>query len=292
MIVRRYLAIASVVLLASCQQLLGLDEGKVSTTGATGGGGHASTSVSTSAGGGTSSVSTSSTETSSATSSTTSTSGTGGTGGGGTGGGTGGVMVLPGNMIDDMEDGNAQILTQGGRFGSWFTYNDGTGTQSPDPASSCLPADGGHSPASLKSMHTTGTGFSLSGFGAGMGFDLNHPGTERLAYDAHAFTGVVFWAKGATNIHVMVLEPATVPVSAPGQGGTCTPMGSFGCGDSHRANVALTTAWKQYAVPFSSLAQAGWGVGATFDPSQVLSIQFAVDPVASFDFWIDEVGFY
>jgi hypothetical protein len=125
-----------------------------------------------------------------------------------------------------------------------------------------------------------------------MGFDLNHPGTDRKPYDAHTFTGIVFWAKGAPSIHVMVLEPATVPASLQGQGGTCTPMGSFGCGDSHRANVALTASWEQYAVPFMNLSQAGWGVTAAFDPAQILSIQFAVDPVASFDFWIDDVGFY
>src|SRR5690606_22911079 len=44
------------------------------------------------------------------------------------------VAFLPAwsfELIDDLEDGDAQILAQGDRVGAWFTYNDGSGSQSP-----------------------------------------------------------------------------------------------------------------------------------------------------------------
>ena len=51
----------------------------------------------------------------------------------------------PGALIDDMEDGNEQIITQAGRAGYWYSFTDESGTKmEPGPNSgSFAMADGG-----------------------------------------------------------------------------------------------------------------------------------------------------
>src|SRR5262245_52042672 len=109
--------------LVGCQLLIGLDEGKLGDPG-TGGGASSSTSAGSGNQGGASS-STASTASAASTSTTGASSGAGG-----------GLMV---DLIDDMEDGDGQILQTMGRIGSWFSYNDGTGTQTPLPGGQCVP---------------------------------------------------------------------------------------------------------------------------------------------------------
>jgi hypothetical protein len=186
-----------------------------------------------------------------------------------------------------MEEGSGSIIKQGGRAGSWFTYDDGSdgGVQTPPPAGPCLPAlipDGGRC-SSLHAMHTFGAGFPA--YGAGLGFDLNHPSTTRLPYDVSAFTGIAFWALGPQVIEVQIVEQATAPTD---QGGTCT----LTCGDHFGASIDVTAGWQQFVVPFSTLSQEHWGTPATWDPTTVLGVQFAVNPAPAFDFWIDDIGFY
>ncbi len=200
--------------------------------------------------------------------------------------GTGGVTIGAGDMIDDMEAGSGNILQQGGRIGSWYTYNDGSvgATQAPVAGGPFLPemiADG-HG-ASTEAAHTAGAGFTL--WGSGMGFDLHNDGTTKQAYSVAAFTGVAFWAKGSpASIRLKVLILATVAVA---EGGTCATS----CGDSHGAILALTGAWKPYIIPFASLKQQNWGTPAAWDPTTVLSIQFQAG-IGAEDFWIDDIGLY
>jgi len=186
-----------------------------------------------------------------------------------------------------MEDGDGSIIMQNGRIGAWFTYNDMSagGAQVPPMGAAFVPTmiPGGNG-MSLLAAHTNGSGFS--NWGAGMGFDLNNDGVNpKKTYNVSAFAGITFWAKGSPMIRFKVLVAATVP---PAQGGTCMSN----CGDSHGMNIGLSQSWTQYTVPFSSLAQEGWGTAAVFNTSTVLSVQFSVGPNAAFDFWIDDISFY
>jgi Carbohydrate binding domain (family 11) len=197
------------------------------------------------------------------------------------------VVILAANLIDDMEEGSGGIIKQGGRAGSWFTYDDGSdgGVQTPPAGGSCLPSlipDGGRC-GSLHAMHTFGSGFPV--YGAGLGFDLNHASTTRMPYSVSAFTGIAFWALGPQVVEVQIVEQATAATS---QGGTC----ASNCGDHFAKTVDPTSGWQQFQVPFSALSQQGWGTAATWDPTTVLGVQFAVNPAPSFDFWIDDIGFY
>lgn len=209
---------------------------------------------------------------------------TGGTSGSGTGGssGTATVTILPANLIDNMENNTGSILSLGGRVGAWYTYNDQTttGTQSPAMGSSFLPEAGGINGG--HAAHTSGSGFTT--WGAGMGFDLNNTGTTKGIYDASAFQGIAFWAKG-TPFRVKVLIASTTPVA---EGGTC----QTNCGDDFGIAIAATSSFQQFPVKFSSLTQEHWGAPATFDATQMIGVQFQVPSGTTFDFWVDDIGFY
>jgi hypothetical protein len=146
-------------------------------------------------------------------------------------------------------------------------------------------------------MHTTGAQFTS--WGAGIGFDLNHPGAApRQPYDAGQYTGIVFWARSphpapVPALHVRILEPATVPIA---EGGTCEVSDAgLACGDSHSASVTLTDQWQLYQLAFTAFHQVGWGVQVSpsgLDPSALLAVQLAVENTPDFDYWIDDVSFY
>jgi hypothetical protein len=160
------------------------------------------------------------------------------------------------------------------------------GLQTPAMSAACVPVpiSGGFC-GEQHAQQTSGSGFTT--WGAGIGFDLDNPGAGgRKPYNAGAFTGIVFYAQGTPgSVRFNVTETATVPSA---QGGTC----ASNCSDSHGTYVALGASWAQFAIPFSSLAQEGWGTKVAFDASTILSVQFQVAQNTSFDIWITDIGFY
>jgi hypothetical protein len=200
-------------------------------------------------------------------------------------GGAGGA----GFLIDDMEDGDQRILNVAGRTGYWRAWNDGTGTQSPSMTETFLPqvleTPRG---ASTRAMHTTGSGFGI--WGAVVQVDFNNPAPgisggvgSPGVYGTIGYQGISFYARG-TSLRVEVRTLATVVVA---EGGNCTAT----CNDHHGVNVTLSTAWAPVTVPFSSLAQRGFGTRVAFSADQVIGIQF-LPSSTSFDYWIDDVTFY
>jgi hypothetical protein len=307
----RLWAVLIVTVVAGCQQLLGLDPGNQSSSGPSGTGAGSigiggGTSTSSTNGGGTTTsttatvTSTSSASTSAATTTTTGATTTTGTGSTGAGGNSCNspwpVPISAPNMIDNLEHSGDSIPTTGGRCGTWFTYNDGTGPAQTPPSTMVAPAMPGF--CSNFAMHTTGGPFTS--YGGGIGFDLNScaAGARKIYSAPTTSKGIAFWAKSTTAadatlpIYLLVLEPATVAAGGSG-GGTCTPTDAGGlCGDSHRFQVPLTTDWQEYNVLFTDLVQAGWGITVPFDSTQILAMQFNVPIGQAFDFWVDDIGFY
>jgi hypothetical protein len=201
-----------------------------------------------------------------------------------------GPDAAPDPLIDDFEDGDGWIRMVDGRSGAWFTYNDGTGTQTPAATADFLPVAGGPG-TSRFCAHTSGSGFTT--WGAGLGFDLATPafadgGTPmRASFDAARYSGIAFAAKGNVSIRVMVVTTAVEPPSA---GGTC--QAGAQCEDAHGLSVALSANWTQVMVPFAQLAQDGWGQPFAFDARTLLGVEFQVAAGTSFDFSIDDVRFY
>lgn len=200
-------------------------------------------------------------------------------------------------VIDDLEDGDEGIAENGSRVGSWYSFNDGTAgaTQTPAEADDFKPA-GVEGACGMFAARTQGKGFK--DWGAGIGLDLNAPppatanGPEiKLAYDASAYTGIAFEARGNVGITLGVAEIATVPMA---DGGSCTPSTVEGmeCEDSHSKAIALGSDWKTYKIAFTDLKQEGFGLPAAFDAKTITGLQFSVAQNLEFDFSIDNVRFY
>lgn len=200
-------------------------------------------------------------------------------------------------MIDDLEDGDEGIAENGARVGAWYSFNDATAgaTQTP-PESADFKPEGAEGACGMFAAHTTGKGFKE--WGAGIGLDLNAPppatmgGPEiKKAYDASAYTGIAFEAKGNVGINVGIAEIATLPMA---DGGSCTPSMVEGmeCEDNHSKAIALGADWKTYKIDFSALKQEGFGKPVAFDAKTITGIQFSVAQNLEFDFSIDNVRFY
>lgn len=189
-------------------------------------------------------------------------------------------------LIDDLEDGNASLIAADGRAGSWYSFDDKTGTVMPastvDPM--VLKAEALWSGDRSKyAMHTVGTGHT--DFGGGLGFGMG-AGT---CYNAVAYDGMSFWAKGVdTKLWVTVAVPETRKKE---NGGVCEGMG---CGDDFGYAVVLTAEWKQYNFKWSQLTQMGWGTKAVFHAGEITGVDFRVASDAKpygWDFWVDDVSF-
>ncbi len=211
----------------------------------------------------------------------------------GGGGGDGEPPITAENLIDDLDDGDGSLLLRGGRVGAWYTYNDLTtaGTQTPAAGVAFLPTPGGPG-ASVYHAHTQGSGFTA--WGAGMGFDLNNnnnPNGMKGTYDASAFQGITFKAKGSVPIRASVMVAGVLSTAI---GGTCTPSTTAGegCDDGHGRALLLTPEWKTYQLAFNQIAQAGWGKQVVFDSSTIMAVQFNIDKNLAFDVSVDDIGFY
>ncbi|WP_437967947.1 hypothetical protein WMF04_01010 [Sorangium sp. So ce260] len=222
---------------------------------------------------------------------------------GGAGAG-GGEAVVPTDieLIDDLEDGDSAIQEAGGRVGHWYSYNDGTGTQTPPVYSEAMPV--GFIPEALSpprgqstmAVHTFGSGFTE--WGAGVGFALNGPDMGLLAYDASAYTGIVFWARlgdasATTTMKVNVSDKVSEPA-----GGICDESGEDEdrkCFDHWHHMALLGTEWAQIVIPFDALTREGTGAepdAPAVDRAGLYVIEFRFAQDEDFDVYIDDVGFY
>jgi hypothetical protein len=190
------------------------------------------------------------------------------------------VAVGSNPLIDDFEDGNASIAPNEGRSGAWMIYNDGTGKETPAHGAIWhpVPIPGGRG-TSRYALHTWGGVFKNWGITGGFGL-----ATPRC-YDASAYDGVKFWAKGPGRI---VFTAKMTQVVAVEDGGTCRDN----CYDVHRKAIALGKRWSAYTIKWTELAQQGQGQPIPFDPRSLHAMGFFVYAEDTpFDFWIDDVTF-
>jgi len=201
-------------------------------------------------------------------------------------------VTAPGDaslLIDDFEDGDADILRQQGRTGSWYVANDRGGMQTPPDGmqltpSALVPARG----VSAYGAHTFGGPFPTWGALIGAPFVAN--GLSGNPYDLSAYQGVRLWVRsGATaplaakQVRFSLRTPATVP------GGGCTA-----CNDHFSAVIPLTAKWVQIELPFAALKQAGYGRPQvpSIDLAHALGIELIFPANVAFDLWLDDVELY
>jgi len=183
-------------------------------------------------------------------------------------------------LIDDFEDNDARIAPLEHRAGFWSASNDNTATQRPAPGGplSIARIPGGRG-SSQFALHTSGAKFTK--WGALLAADFS----ARRCYDASAYAGIRFFARGRKSFNVVAKMTQIAPEE---HGGSCT----HDCSDSHRKSVALSENWQEVRVTWAELEQKGFGQAVPFDPRSLLSIEFTVAPEQTpFDFWVDDLRF-
>lgn len=181
-------------------------------------------------------------------------------------------------LIDDLEDGDILLPDRDGRSGWWYTATDRTPGEHFPPVP-WAPSEADAFAGSF-AAHFSGSGFL--DWGATLGFTLN----EECPYDASAYSGITFQARGQGTIRVRFTTVATVPtVLVPGD---CVEA----CWDDFATDIDLTESWEEYRISWSDLAQAGWGEPAEFDPAELLAIVWqGGTAMSTFDLWLDEIAF-
>jgi hypothetical protein len=179
-------------------------------------------------------------------------------------------------LIDDFTNGGLDILMADGAYtGAWIAAGDETtsGTQT----ITVEEQDG--NPA----LHVVGSGYD--GWGSFVGTVWG----PQACLNAASFTGISFDFRGtsATDLYLRVATAATQP---PEFGGDC----AADCYDHHRILLPPSAAFTTVQVPWTSLAQGGFGTPVDFDPAKIVRFEFAPDGGAAnaYDFWIDNVHFY
>lgn len=198
-------------------------------------------------------------------------------------------------LVDDMEDGDAQVKIAQGRTGFWYVGNDGTASGVQEPSSSAFQmAELAEleRPNSRYAARMLASGFT--GWGTVIGFNLVQSLGKVEPYDASQYCGVSFWAKAkaATPLRYRLPDASTHQA-----GGVCVVGGGAGqdCYDHFGKSVALTTTWQQFSAKFTEFAQTGTGY---HPPDKKLKVDalFAMEwalpgSVPAYEIWIDDVAF-
>lgn len=186
-------------------------------------------------------------------------------------GDTGGPAIV----IDDLEDGDTQILARDGRQGAWFAFDDGSpGTRSE------LSVKPGGAEGSSSAVCIDGEGFST--WGGGVALDLNGPTSPRAPYDGAGYTGISFWARGSAAFRAMAVDQYSDPAAS-----LCS-----GCYDHFQAPFTPTDTWKRYSFSWQQLKQQGFGdMQPNVCASQLLALQFQWPANVRFELCLDNVAF-
>lgn len=192
------------------------------------------------------------------------------------------VVVAKGTarLIEDWEAHDSRLLPGDGRSGSWAAYDDGTAKQTTPGGSPLFPTlIPGRRGESRRALYAAGGKFE--GWGATLGADL----AESACYDASAYDGIAFWAKGKGRMQVGM---QVIDVQALKFGGFCSTK----CYDVHRKAVELGPTWRRYEVRWAELEQTWSEVKLDFDPKRIRNIEFTfLGKDTPFEVWIDDLEF-
>ncbi|MEO7035353.1 MAG: hypothetical protein ABI548_15620 [Polyangiaceae bacterium] len=177
--------------------------------------------------------------------------------------------------IDDFEDGDDAVQALEGRAGFWRWARE---TDAPGTAPALIPIP---RPEPLRSnrlaLHVKGG--QLVDWGATVELDF-----RPSCYDASAYGGVGFRARGPGRIYVAPREVSVIPIA---EGGTC----DHDCHNPHVKSVDLDATWRTYRVHWSDVRQRGAGK-PPLDPQRLHSLAFLIRPEDTpYDVWLDDVHF-
>jgi hypothetical protein len=186
-------------------------------------------------------------------------------------------------LLDDWEQNDSVVAPLDGRGGNWVTYDDGTGKQSAPDKSPLFPSRlAGGRGASARALHLFGGKFT--NWGVTFGAEL----ANAACYDASAYAGIEFWAKGPAVLKVgfQMIDDQEVKY-----GGFCANAAV--CYNSHRKLVELGKTWKRYSVRWEDVHQLyDAGPPLSFDTRRIRFLEFSIGPESTpFDVWLDDVSF-
>jgi hypothetical protein len=187
------------------------------------------------------------------------------------------VLVASGSqpLIDDFEDGDDAIMPFEHRDGLWRWVRD---TDAPGTAPALLPVPRpGTTAKNQLALHVKGD--RLREWGATVEFVFGN-----RCYDASAYAGIAFAARGSTRVYLAPREVSVMPVSA---GGICVED----CHNNHVKQIRLEPNWQTFEVRFDEVEQRGYD-RPRLDPKRLHSVAFLIRPEDTpYDVWIDEVRF-
>ena len=189
--------------------------------------------------------------------------------------------------LDDFEDGDSATLPEGDRQGFWGLVHDET-TGIVTPSGNFVPELGG-AHGTAHAAHVKASGYS--NWGAAFEVILNYLSEGvHCPYNASAFKGVRFYAKGSGQTRVTLTTPE---VQDKEYGGKCDPSKGMTCYDGHGTYLVLSAKWTLVELPWARFTQKGWGTPATFRPDAIMALQLSFEagslPV---EMWVDEVSFW
>jgi hypothetical protein len=187
-------------------------------------------------------------------------------------------------LIDNFEQGDNQVILQGGRNGYWYVSADANSTICPLVGGNFEPTSGGDPVSPLYCDRIFGT--VASGGYAQLGMNFTSPSA---AYNAASYTGFTFYAKAGAGSSTTLSFGADDEYSTP-SGGFCGA--GYSCYQSKGTTETLTNGWVQYTVPFASMSNAGDAGHTALDPSQLYDMGFNMNSAGAFDMSVDDVGFY
>ncbi len=229
--------------------------------------------------------------------------------------GSGGASGPVEYVIDDMEDGDGQILTKAYE-GQWYAFDDATsGCRAPGAVFEMTLLDGtdgvfgdclvagqggaggsggapnlvapgaGGAPSSIFAVYIRTVGFTSWGSGLGLNLHDNVLGDDGYA-DASAYQGISFWARrsddGASHLRLYITERRSI------QGSGCNVCKDF------ITYFDVSSEWTKFRVPFSAFKQ---DLGADpyypeLDPTGIGTINMLVGGNSTLDLWLDDISFY
>lgn len=194
-----------------------------------------------------------------------------------------GTKVAPDGLLDDFEDGNTQLDATDSRGGYWWKSADAAGSVIGPDDFKPVPR-GPDGSLAIHAFGKTAFGGGDNNWGAQFGANFR----SGLAYDASKYVGIRFRARigaGTTpNVRFKIGDINTHPDL-----GVCKQ-----CYNHFGRNMTFTTDWREYEVFFASLEQKPyWGDPRppSITPSKLYSFDFAIEPGATFDIWIDDIAF-
>lgn len=187
-----------------------------------------------------------------------------------------GDVTGPLRIIDDMDDTDDRIHTKDGRRGGWFSFDDGTSGARTEVEFVASDRPNGGSAACI-----SGQGYTR--WGGGLGVRLNEDGGTASAYDAAAYTGVSFWARGSsTRFRVMLVDGYSDPLGA-----VCS-----GCNDHFHVTITPSSEWQKYTFTWDDFEQLGFGdPQPNVCPAALYSLNFQWLANDSFELCLDDLAF-